>query len=147
MIARGNHILYKQEINLGHDHLVQMIRRQYQLGDDEAWAQLHSTDKPADFKIKVGDQFQQQFLQEVQRFLQFYYTTQGDHSADVQHILICDYPNSVDISPYIAQQVNIPTQQIYPVNTAQAGSKLDAHRLAADAMQLTVAFGLAMRGL
>lgn len=147
IIARGNHILYKQEINLGHDHLAQMIRRQFHLGEEEAWAMLHSADKPADFKQKVGDQFQQQLLQEIQRFLQFYYTTQGDHSADVQHILICDYPSGADISPHINQQVNIPTQQIYPVNTAQAGSKLDAHRLAADAMQLTVAFGLAMRGL
>lgn len=150
LILRHGRLLYKQEINLGYEQLTHIVRRNYQLGEEEARAMVYAADKPADFIAKAGSVFQDQLSQEVQRFLQFYYTTSSqDQGSDVQHILLCGYPNNqaCGIAERIARQVNLPTQQINPISAAQTASRLDSAQLEAACRVLTIAFGLAVRGL
>ena len=153
LITQNDRLLYKQEINLGHEHLMQIVRRNYQLTEEEAWAMVYATEKPADFASKAGSLFQDQLAQEIQRFLQFYYTASNhDQGSDVQHIVICGYPGNpsnptLGIAERVSRQVNIPTQQISPITAAQANPRLDNEQLLNDGNLLTVAFGLAARGL
>ncbi|MCO6516361.1 MAG: pilus assembly protein PilM, partial [Snodgrassella sp.] len=42
IIMRHGKLLYKQEINLGYDHLMQSLRRNYQLTEEEAWDMLYN---------------------------------------------------------------------------------------------------------
>ncbi|MFD1245485.1 type IV pilus biogenesis protein PilM [Paralysiella testudinis] len=150
LITQNDRLLYKQEINLGHEHLMQAIRRNYQLSEGDAWNMVYAAGKPADFATKVGAVFQDQLTQEIQRFLQFYYTTNShDQSTDVQQILVSGYQNdaALAIAERITQQVNIPTQQITPIAAAQANKRLDNTQLLSDSSLLTEAFGLAVRGL
>lgn len=150
LISRHGCLLYKQSINLGHSHLMQIIRRNYQLGEKEAWDMVHAADKPSDFAAKAGNQFQEQMAQEIQRLLQFYYTTgSSSHGSEIQQILVCGYPDRLQqgMAEHIARQVGIATQQINPITAAQPNPRLDNEQFLNDGRLLTVAFGLAVRGL
>lgn len=150
LIGRAGRLVYKQQLNLGHEHIMHLVRRNYQLSEDEAWNMVYAADKPEDYAIKVGAFFQDQLAQEIQRFLQFYYTTLShDHNAEVQQILVSGYPGGANlgVAERIARQVNLPTQQINPILLTQTNTRLDKNQLLSDSSQLTVAFGLAVRGL
>ena len=148
IVMRNGIMLYKQEISIGYEHLLQSIRRNYQLTEEEAWDMLFITSKPKDYQSMVSEPFQQQFTHEVQRVLQFYFTS-ASHGNDIEEIIIFGYENQNidDFAKSVHQQTNIPTKLINPVLLAQTDSKIDESNLLKQSGLLTVAFGLAARGL
>lgn len=148
IVMRNGIMLYKQEISIGYEHLLQSIRRNYQLTEEEAWDMLFITSKPKDYQSMVSEPFQQQFTHEVQRVLQFYFTS-ASHGNDIEEIIIFGYENQNidDFAKSVHQQTNIPTKLINPVLLAQTDSKIDESNLLKQSGLLTVAFGLATRGL
>ncbi len=148
IIMRHGKLLYKQEINLGYDHLIQSLRRNYQLTEEEAWDMLYSPSKPENYNSAVAQPFQQQFIQEIQRVLQFYFTSASQEN-EIEEILIFSYGNngSNGFTDSISQQTRIPAQQINPILLAQPGDSIEQAKLQLDSSLLTVAFGLAVRGL
>lgn len=145
-ILQEGKILYKQETNFGNRQLTLNIQRHYGHDEETAWNMRFKANKPADFQSDVADQFNGQLTQEVQRILQFYYTTvSSDYHDNVKHILIsgCPFMRSFGLAEGIYAQTNIPTQQAEPVLCAQA----DKSPVDLEAGQLAVAFGLAVRGL
>lgn len=149
LIVRNERILYKQEINLGYEHIMQLIRRNYQLAEDDAWSMIRDAKKPDDYQEKIGNQFQEQFVQEVQRVMQYYYTTNQVDDNNIQHILISGYTGTgtTELASYVQQQVHIATQQVNPVMLAQQPKQKDKSQFLQDSNLLTVAFGLAVQGL
>ncbi|WP_162172755.1 type IV pilus biogenesis protein PilM [Snodgrassella communis] len=148
IIMRHGKLLYKQEINLGYDHLMQSLRRNYQLTEEEAWDMLYNPSKPEDYNSTVAQPFQQQFIQEIQRVLQFYFTS-ANQESEIDEILIFGYGNNSanGFTDNIRQQTHIPAQQINPILLAQPGNSIEQAKLQQDSSLLTVAFGLAVRGL
>ena len=148
IVMRNGIMLYKQEISIGYEHLLQSIRRNYQLTEEEAWDMLFITSKPKDYQSMVSEPFQQQFTHEVQRVLQFYFTS-ASQGNDIEEIIIFGYENQNidDFAKSVHQQTNIPTKLINPVLLAQTDSKIDESNLLKQSGLLTVAFGLATRGL
>ena len=145
---RDGIMLYKQEISIGYEHLLQSIRRNYQLTEEEAWDMFFHTSKPEDYQSMVCEPFQQQFSQEVQRVLQFYFTS-ASQGNDIEEIMILGYENqnTNDFAKLVHQQTNISTKLINPVLLAQTDNKIDGNNLLQQSGLLTVAFGLAIRGL
>lgn len=148
IIMRYGKLLYKQEINLGYDHLMQSLRRNYQLTEEEAWDMLYNPSKPEDYNSTVAQPFQQQFIQEIQRVLQFYFTS-ANQESEIDEILIFGYGNNSanGFTDNIRQQTHIPAQQINPILLAQPSNSIEQAKLQQDSSLLTVAFGLAVRGL
>jgi type IV pilus assembly protein PilM len=148
IIMRHGKLLYKQEINLGYDHLMQSLRRNYQLTEEEAWDMLYNPSKPEDYNSTVAQPFQQQFIQEIQRVLQFYFTS-ANQESEIDEILIFGYGNNSanGFTDNIRQQTHIPAQQINPILLAQPSNSIEQAKLQQDSSLLTVAFGLAVRGL
>lgn len=141
-------LLYKQEINLGYDHLMQSLRRNYQFTEEEAWDMLYNPSKPENYNTAVAQPFQQQFIQEIQRVLQFYFTSASQEN-EIDEILIFGYGNkgANEFTESITQQTRIPAQQINPVLLAQPSDNITQEKLLQDSSLLTVPFGLAIRGL
>ena len=148
IVMRDGIMLYKQEISIGYEHLLQSIRRNYQLTEEEAWDMFFHTSKPEDYQSMVCEPFQQQFSQEVQRVLQFYFTS-ASQGNDIEEIMILGYENqnTNDFAKLVHQQTNISTKLINPVLLAQTDNKIDGNNLLQQSGLLTVAFGLAIRGL
>ena len=97
----------------------------------------------------VADRFNIQVAQEIQRVLQFYYTTQStEQYSNVKHILLTGTAaQQPGLAETIFSHTNTATECIHPILYANNGSKVDISQLQIDAATLTLAFGLALRGL
>lgn len=151
LVVEGGRILYKQESQLGLEQLVQLIQRNYQADEAEALAMIKGErQKPSDYKQLVGDTFNMQVAQEVQRFMQFFFTTQSnDQGGDIKHIFLSGsgcVPGT-GLPEAVYAQTGVQVSQVAPVSLANNKSKTDDVELNKDANSLTTAFGLALRGL
>lgn len=151
LIIEDGNILYKHESNFGLEQLIQQIQMNYQIGESEALAMLtYVNERPADFRTVAMDGFNMQIAQEIQRVMQFFYATQNiDVTSNIKQILISGSACVVDsgVVEAIYGQTSIATQHVNPVLLASNKSRLDETQLAAEASSLTIAFGLALRGL
>lgn len=149
LVMQNGQILYKQETQVSTEQLNQLIQRTYQVTEEKA-AQIMATDtKPSDYQAQIADRFNVQVAQEVQRVLQFYYTTQNTETfSNIKHILLTGIPSQqIGLAETIFSQTNTPTQCVHPVTYTERSSKIDLPQLQIDAPSLTMAFGLALRGL
>lgn len=149
-ILQNGQILYKQETNFGNKQLTLHIQRQYKLGEDDAWHFRFKNTKPSDFQTTVASHFNSQLTQEIQRVLQFYYTTvSSDYQDNIKHILIagCPFMQPFGLAESVYTQTNIPTQQAEPIYSVQSNAQTESPQFNLEAGQLAVAFGLAVRGL
>lgn len=149
-ILQNGKILYKQETNFGNKQLTLAIQRQYKLSEDDAWHLRFKDEKPADFKATVADHFNSQLAQEIQRILQFYYTTaSNDYNDSIKHILIagCPFMQPLGLTEHIHSQLKISVQQAEPIHSVQSNIHSANTQFNLEAGQLTTAFGLAARGL
>lgn len=150
LIMEGGQILYKQESSVGFEHLLQMIRRDYQVSDEEALDMaLGAISRPNDYKDLVENPFNLQIAQEIQRTIQLFIATQNvGISSDIKQIFISGSGCvSAELGEFLTKQIGITTHQIAPVALAINKTKLGREQLEKDANSLTTAFGLALRGL
>lgn len=149
LIMQNGQILYKQETQVSTEQLNQLIQRTYQVTEEKADQMMVAATKPSDYQTQIADRFNVQVAQEIQRVLQFYYTTQNTETfSNIKHILLTGTPSQqVGLAESIFSQTNTATQCIHPVTYAERNSKVDLAQLQIDAPSLTLAFGLALRGL
>ena len=151
MVLQNNKILFRHEANLGFEQLVQLIQRTYQCTDSEAVAMAYGRgSRPGDYRELITESFNMQIAQEVQRALQFFLATQNmDEGVDISQIFISGIgcTDAAGLDHVVSTHTNIPTQQCAPVSLAASKSKIDGTQLQKDADSLTMAFGLALRGL
>lgn len=149
LIMQNGQILYKQETSVSTEQLNQLIQRTYQVTEEKAAQMMFSSEQPSDYQSQIADRFNVQVAQEIQRVLQFYYTTQSTESfSNVKHILLTGASSQQNGLPEsIFSQTNTPTQCIHPVTYIERSKQIDLSQLQMDAPALTLAFGLALRGL
>ena len=149
IVMQNGHILYKQETPVSTEQLNQLIQRTYQVTEEKADQMMKSSSKPSDYQTQVADRFNVQVAQEIQRVMQFYYTTQSsDNFSNIKHILLTGTAaQQAGLAESIFSQTNTPTQCIHPAAYAARSNTVDLPQLQIDAPSLTLAFGLALRGL
>ena len=134
---------------MGGEQLNQLIQRTYQVSEEQAQVMQRGGDRPADYQIQISDRFNVQVAQEIQRVLQFYYTTQsGEQFSNIKHIFLTGAVSTqIGLTEVIFSQTNTAAECINPISCLQYGKQVDASELHQDGSGLTVAFGLALRGL
>ncbi len=150
LVLENGRILYKQETPVGGEQLSQLIQRTYQVNEEKAEAiKLQHNNRPVDYQAQIADRFNVQIAQEIQRVLQFYYTTQSNEQfSGVKHIFLTGgVASQPGLPETIFSQTNTATQCINPITYTTNSNKIDLSQLQQDAPLLTVAFGLALRGL
>ncbi|CRZ20278.1 type IV pilus assembly protein PilM [Kingella kingae] len=151
LVVEKGTILFRHESHLGLEQLVQLVQRNYQCGDAEALAMIYGEmGRPADYHNMITHDFNMQIAQEVQRALQFFLATQSmDQGNDIRQIFVSGVgcTGAAGLDDAIYAQTSIATQQIAPASLAVNKLKTDEARFAQDANSLTMAFGLALRGL
>lgn len=150
LVSHAGKILYKQESALGLEQLVQLVQRTYQTSDSEALDMITgASTRPSDYTQMISQNFNMQITQEVQRALQFYSTTQSVESPHIKQIYISGSGciAGTGLEHMIHEQTNIPARQVVAVNVVANKSKIDDAQLDKDANALSIAFGLALRGL
>ena len=143
-VLRNDQSVYTREQAFGGNQLTQEIVSRYGMSAEEAENAKRSGGLPDDFEAEVLRPFMENLSTEVQRALQFFFTSTQYHS--VEHILLA---GGSAVIPGLEEVVNtrtqVPTSVANPFALMQTSSRVQLKRLMIDAPSLIVACGLAMR--
>ena len=143
-VLRNDQSVYTREQAFGGNQLTQDIVSRYGMTPEEAENAKRSGGLPDDFEAEVMKPFMENLSMEVQRALQFFFTSTQYHAVD--HILLA---GGSAVIPGLDEVVNtrtqVPTSVANPFSLMQASPRIQLKRLMVDAPSLIVACGLAMR--
>jgi type IV pilus assembly protein PilM len=143
-VLRNDQSVYTREQAFGGNQLTQDIISRYGMSQEEAENAKRSGGLPDDFEAEVLRPFMENLAVEVQRALQFFFTSTPYHSVD--HILLA---GGSAVIPGLDEVVNtraqVPTSVANPFAAMETSPRIQLKRLMIDAPSLIVACGLAMR--
>jgi type IV pilus assembly protein PilM len=143
-VLRNDQSVYTREQAFGGNQLTQDIVSRYGMSPEEAENAKRSGGLPDDFEAEVLRPFMENLSMEVQRALQFFFTSTQYHAVD--HILLA---GGSAVIPGLEEVVNtraqVPTTVGNPFAAMQTSPRIQLKRLMVDAPSLIVACGLAMR--
>ena len=143
-VLRNDQTVYTREQAFGGSQLTQDIMRVYGMSQEEAEAAKRSGGLPENYETEVLRPFMENLSMEVQRALQFFFTSTQYHAVD--HILLA---GGSAVIPGLEEVVNtraqVPTTVGNPFAAMQTSPRIQLKRLMVDAPSLIVACGLAMR--
>jgi len=143
-VLRNEQSVYTREQAFGGNQLTQDIVSRYGMSVEEAEGAKRTGGLPDDFEIEVLRPFMENLAMEIQRALQFFFTSTQFSSID--HILLA---GGSAVIPGLDEVVNTRTQVATmvanPFAAMQTSPRIQMKRLIVDAPSLIVACGLAMR--
>jgi type IV pilus assembly protein PilM len=143
-VLRNDQSVYTREQAFGGNQLTQDIVSRYGMSAEEAENAKRSGGLPDDFEAEVLRPFMENLSAEVQRALQFFFTSTQYHS--VEHILLAGGSAVIPgLDEVVTSRTQVTTTVANPFATMQTSSRIQLKRLMVDAPSLVVACGLAMR--
>ena len=143
-VLRNDQSVYTREQAFGGNQLTQDIISRYGMSPEEAENAKRSGGLPDDFEAEVLRPFMENLSGEIQRALQFFFTSTQYHT--VEHILMA---GGSAVIPGLDEVVNtraqVPCSVANPFAQMQTSPRVQLKRLIVDAPSLIVACGLAMR--
>jgi len=143
-VLRNDQSVYTREQAFGGNQLTQEIVARYGMSPEEAENAKRSGGLPDDFEAEVLRPFMENLSGEIQRALQFFFTSTQYHS--VEHVLLA---GGSAVIPGLDEVVNartqVPSSVANPFAQMQTSPRVQLRRLMVDAPSLIVACGLAMR--
>jgi type IV pilus assembly protein PilM len=143
-VLRNDQSVYTREQAFGGNQLTQEIVTRYGMSPEEAENAKRSGGLPDDFEAEVLRPFMQNLATEVQRALQFFFTSTQFHNVD--HILLAGGSAVIPgLDEIVTTQAQVPAMIANPFAHMQTSPRVQQKRLMVDAPSLIVACGLAMR--
>src|SRR3954467_5420229 len=143
-VLRNDQSVYTREQAFGGNQLTQDIISRYGMSPEEAENAKRSGGLPDDFEAEVLRPFMENLSMEVQRALQFFFTSTAYHSVD--HILLAGGSAVIPgLDEIVNARAQVPTSVANPFAAMQTSPRIQLKRLMSDAPSLIVACGLAMR--
>jgi len=143
-VMRNDQSIYTREQAFGGNQLTQDIVARYGMSAEEAENAKRSGGLPDDFESEVLRPFMENLSMEVQRALQFFFTSTQYHS--VEQILLAGGSAVIQGMDEVVQtRTQVPTMVANPFASMQASPRIQLKKLMVDAPSLIVACGLAMR--
>ncbi|HEV2430793.1 MAG TPA: pilus assembly protein PilM [Burkholderiales bacterium] len=143
-VLRNEQSIYTREQAFGGNQLTQDIVSRYGMAPEEAESAKRSGELPDDFETEVMKPFMENLSMEVQRALQFFFTSTQYHAVD--HILLAGGSAVMPgLDEVVHTRTQVPASVANPFALMQASPKIQLKRLMSDAPSLIVACGLAMR--
>jgi len=143
-VLRNDQSIYTREQAFGGNQLTQDIVARYGMSAEEAENAKRSGGLPDDFESEVLRPFMENLSMEVQRALQFFFTSTQYHS--VEQILLAGGSAVIPgMDEVVHTRTQVPTMVANPFASMQASPRIQLKKLMVDAPSLIVACGLAMR--
>jgi type IV pilus assembly protein PilM len=143
-VLRNDQSVYTREQAFGGNQLTADIVSRYGMTPEEAENAKRSGGLPDDFEAEVMKPFMENLSMEVQRALQFFFTSTQYH--EVNHILLAGGSAVIPgLDAVVNTRTQVPTSVANPFSLMQASPRIQLKRLMVDAPSLIVACGLAMR--
>jgi len=143
-VVRNEQSVYTREQAFGGNQLTNDIVSRYGMSPEEAENAKRSGGLPDDFEAEVLRPYMQNLSQEVQRALQFFFTSTSYNTVD--HILLAGGSAVIPgLDEVVNTQTQVPTMVANPFGAMQSSPRIQLKKLMQDAPSLIVACGLAMR--
>ena len=144
-VLRNDQSVYTREQAFGGNQLTQDIVSRYGMSPEEAENAKRSGGLPDDFEAEVLRPFMENLSMEVQRALQFFFTSTQYHAVD--HILLAGGSAVIPGLDEVVQHAHPGAVAPSPTRSPpmQTSPRIQLKRLMVDAPSLIVACGLAMR--
>ncbi len=143
-VMRNDQSIYTREQAFGGNQLTQDIVARYGMSAEEAENAKRSGGLPDDFETEVLRPFMENLSMEVQRALQFFFTSTQYHSVE-QILLAGGSAVILGMDEVVHTRTQVPTMVANPFASMQASPRIQLKKLMVDAPSLIVACGLAMR--
>ena len=143
-VVADDKMVYTREQPFGGRQLTEEIMRRYRLTYEEAGMAKKGSNLPEDYASEVLEPFKETTVQQVNRFLQFFYSASQYSTVD-QIVLAGGCASMPGIDELIETRLNISTTIANPFSRMSLASRLDPDTLGNDAPSLLIACGLALR--
>jgi len=143
-VLRNEQPVYTREQAFGGNQLTADIVARYGMSPEEAENAKRSGGLPDDFEAEVLRPYMENLSMEVQRALQFFFTSTSYNSVD--HILLAGGSAVIGgLDEVVHTRTQVATMVANPFGAMQPSPRIQLKRLMQDAPSLIVACGLAMR--
>ena len=143
-VLEDSKIIYTREQLFGGRQLTDEIQRRYGLSYEEAGLAKRQGGLPDNYEPEVLRPFMESMAQEVNRALQFFYSS--SQVGTVDHVVLAGGCASIEgIDALVQSKVDTPTTIANPFANMTAAPRVRAEALANDAPALMIACGLALR--
>ncbi len=144
-VLRDQTLVYTREQPFGGKQLTEEIMRRYGLSYEDAGRVKRTGGLPENYEPEVLEPFKQLTVQQVNRFLQFFFS--GDKNDYVDQIVLAGGSATIPgIAELIEQRIGTPTVIANPFENMTFASHINQQRLISDGPALMIACGLALRG-
>ncbi|MCD6055852.1 MAG: hypothetical protein K0R12_814 [Gammaproteobacteria bacterium] len=144
-VLSSGRTIYIRDEAFGGLQLTRQIMKHYNMSEQEAEEAKRNNTLPEDYEESLLHPFQQDLLQQVNRSLQFFSTSEQHRSIDL--ILLgggcAKIPGFIE---QVADLTHIKTMLANPIEHLSIASGINKEALIAKGPQLLIACGLAMRG-
>jgi type IV pilus assembly protein PilM len=143
-VLRNDQAVYTREQAYGGNQLTQDIARHYGLSSEEAENAKRGGGLPDSYEAEVLRPFMENTAQEIQRALQFFFTS--TQYSSVEHILLTGGTSALPgFDDIVSSRTRINAMVANPFANMQISPRIQLKKLIADAPALMIACGLAMR--
>ena len=143
-VVRNEQSVYTREQAFGGNQLTADLTSRYGMSVEEAENAKRAGGLPDDFESEVLRPFMENLSMEVQRALQFFFTSTS--YSQVDHILLAGGSSVIPgLDEVVQSRTQVPTVVSNPFAAMQTSPRIQLKRLMQDAPSLIVACGLAMR--
>lgn len=143
-VLSSGHTIYMRDELFGGHQLTNMIMQHYNISELEAEKLKLSGSPPKDYRDTVLVPFQQDLVQQINRGLQFFHTSEQHRAIDTIFVAggCANIPNLIQ---QIGETTNTKALLANPLAGLQVGRHVDQEQLTKYGPQLMIACGLAMR--
>jgi type IV pilus assembly protein PilM len=143
-VVRNDQAVYAREQAFGGNQLTADIVSRYGMSAEEAENAKRSGGLPDDFEAEVLRPFMENLSMEVQRALQFFFTSTSYNTVD--HILLAGGSAVIPgLDEVVHTRTQVPASVANPFSAMQTSPRIQLKKLMQDAPSLIIACGLAMR--
>ena len=143
-VLEDSKIIYTREQSFGGRQLTDEIQRRYGLSYEEAGLAKRQGGLPDNYQPEVLQPFMESMAQEVNRALQFFYSSSQVGAVD--HVVIAGGCASIEgIDKLIQSKIDTSVTVANPFKNMSVSSRVKVEALANDAPALMIACGLALR--
>ena len=143
-VLEDGKIIYTREQTFGGRQLTEEIQRRYGLSYEEAGLAKRQGGLPDNYEPEVLEPFKESMAQEVNRALQFFYSSSQVGAVDL--VVVAGGCASIEgVGELIESKIDTPVAVANPFEGMSVSSRVKGDALANDAPALMIACGLALR--
>ncbi len=143
-VLYDNSVIYTREQNFGGRQLTEEIQRRYGLSMEEAGMAKRQGGLPDNYVPEVLDPFREAMVQQVNRSIQFFYSSSNYNNVDLV-VLAGGCAAVSGIDDLVQERLGIETMIANPLANMSVGPKVKPQALSNDAPAMMIACGLALR--